>query len=62
MASDPVERAARAVAAIDSPWLDWGQAADTYRERCRAIARAVIDTLMPSDLAMPAGVSDEEDW
>lgn len=49
--SDPVERAARAVAAIDSPWLDWGEASETYCERCRAIARAVIDTLMPSDLA-----------
>lgn len=51
MASDPVERAARAVAAIDSPWLDWDQASEGYREHCRAIARAVIGTLMPSDQA-----------
>lgn len=56
------ERIARILASVMDSDYEWDELADRWKDDYRAAARAVLDALTPSDLPMPAGVSDEEDW
>lgn len=45
-ATDPVERAARIIAAHSQPYAEWDELTEKWQDETRACARAVLDDFM----------------